>query len=164
MELSSGWIWAYVWLSGGWIIFLRVKEPGKNLEGYCHKLMVGTWVDGGIATESVIFLPESYSSWLSWDLQGWTCEWEGLWYRWLAVGLWGLKWLKVVSTGPLWGKGGKHARHDTQTCFLLISQQTSLGGLQSTKILWDWCVSSQDTQKCFIVVICAGSGDFYVRA
>lgn len=52
MEFSSGWIRACVWLSGGWIIFLRDKEQGKNLEGYCQKLMVGTWVGGGIATVS----------------------------------------------------------------------------------------------------------------
>lgn len=55
LELSSGWIsWtalrACVWLSGGWTVFLRDKEQGKNVESNCQKLVVGTWVGGGIET------------------------------------------------------------------------------------------------------------------
>lgn len=131
LESSSGWIsWtalrACVWLSEDWIVFLRGKEQGKNVESNCEKLVIGTWVGGETATPSSLsqrVAPvDSPGVYRAEHVSGKGCDPGCLpWHS----GAWrGLKWWLL----PLYrGRGGKTCKTwYLDSLFLLISQQISL--------------------------------------
>lgn len=140
LELSSGWIsWtafgACVWLSGGWIVFLRDKEQGKNVESDCQKLLVGTWVGGGIATASSLsqrVVPVySLGVYRAEHVSGKGCNpssspWHSRAWR-------GLKWWLL----PLYqGRGGKTCKTWYLDFFcLFLSRPHCMLTLQSTRVL-----------------------------
>lgn len=170
LELSSVWIsWtalrACVWLSGGWIVFLRDKEQGKNVESICQKLVVGTWVGGGIATASSLsqrVVPvDSLGVCRAEHVSGKGCDPVCLpWHS----GAWrGLKWWVL----PLyWGRGGKTCKTlYLDFIFLLISRQTALwAGSSVNQSLMKVVCFQLGYIKMLQCANCAGSGCFCVRA